>query len=152
MGRFGHVSYERVLSGPGLFNIYRFLKESSGFEEPSWLADRLAAENDPSAVVSKAALANEAEICVKALDLFVSIYGAEAGNLALRAKSLRGLYVGGGIAPKILDKLKDGAFMRAFTDKGRYTDLLAAVPVQVVLNDQAALRGAAYYAAFLASD
>ena len=152
IGRFGHVSYERVLSGPGFFNIYRFLKESGRFEEPSWLADRLAAENDPSAVVSKAALANEAEICVKALDLFVSIYGAEAGNLALRAKSLRGLYVGGGIAPKILDKLKDGAFMRAFTDKGRYADLLAAVPVQVVLNDQAALRGAAYYAAFLASD
>jgi len=152
IGRFGHVSYERVLSGPGLFNIYRFLKECSGFEEPSWLADRLAAENDPSAVVSKAGLANEAEICVKALDLFVSIYGAEAGNLALHAKSLRGLYVGGGIAPKILEKLKDGAFMRAFTDKGRYADLLAAVPVQVVLNDQAALRGAAYYAAFLASD
>jgi len=152
IGRFGHVSYERVLSGPGLFNIYRFLKESSGFAEPPWLADRLAAENDPSAVVSKAALANEAEICVKALDLFVSIYGAEAGNLALHAKSLRGLYVGGGIAPKILDKLKDGTFMRAFTDKGRYADLLAAVPVQVVLNDQAALRGAAYYAAFLASD
>ena len=152
IGRFGHVSYERVLSGPGLFNIYGFLKEKRGFEEPKWLADRLAAENDPSAEVSKAALANEAEICVKALDLFVSIYGAEAGNLALRAKSLRGLYIGGGIAPKILDKLKDGTFMRAFTDKGRYADLLAAVPVQVVLNDQAALRGAGYYAAFLTSD
>ena len=147
--RFGHVSYERVLSGPGLFNIYRFLKESRGLDEPKWLADRLAAEDDPAAVVSKAALANEAEICVKALDIFVSIYGAEAGNLALRAKALRGLYVGGGIAPKILDKLKDGAFMRAFTDKGRYADLLAAIPVQIVLNDQAALRGAAYYAAFL---
>jgi len=152
IGRFGHVSYERVLSGPGLFNIYGFLKEKRGFEEPKWLADRLAAENDPSAVVSMAALANEAEICIKALDLFVSIYGAEAGNLALRAKALRGLYVGGGIAPKILDKLQDGTFMRAFTDKGRYADLLAAIPVQVVLNDQAALRGAAYYAAFLTSE
>jgi len=152
MGRFGHVSYERALSGPGLFNIYGFLKEKRGFEEPKWLADRLAAENDPSAVVSQAALANEAEICVKALDLFVSIYGAEAGNLALRAKALRGLYVGGGIAPKILDKLQDGTFMRAFTGKGRYADLLAAIPVQVVLNDQSALRGAAYYAAFLTSD
>jgi glucokinase len=149
---FGHVSYERVLSGPGLFNIYRFLKESRGLDEPKWLAERLAAEDDPAAVVSKAALANEAEICVKALDLFVSMYGAEAGNLALRAKALRGLYVGGGIAPKILDKLKDGTFMCAFTDKGRYADLLAAIPVQVVLNDQAGLRGAAYYAAFLTSD
>lgn len=152
MGRFGHVSYERALSGPGLFNIYGFLKEKRGFAEPKWLAERLAAENDPSAVVSMAALADEAEICVKALDLFVSIYGAEAGNLALRAKALRGLYVGGGIAPKILDKLKDGAFMRAFTAKGRYAELLAAIPVQIVLNDQAALRGAAYYAAFLSSD
>jgi glucokinase len=152
IGRFGHVSYERVLSGPGFFNIYRFLKESGRFEEPSWLTERLAAAEDPSAVVTKAALAQEAEICVKALDLFVSIYGAEAGNLALRAKSLRGLYVGGGIAPKILAKLKDGAFMRAFTDKGRYANLLAAVPVHVVLNDQAALRGAAYYAAFVVSD
>jgi glucokinase len=97
-------------------------------------------------------LAGEAEICVKTLDLFVSVYGAEAGNLALRAKSVRGLYVGGGIAPKLLDKLKDGAFMRVFVDKGRYTDLLAATPVQVVLNEQAALRGAAYYAAFLSGD
>src|SRR3972149_2378835 len=81
IGRFGHASYERALSGPGLFNIYGFLKEKRGFAEPKWLADRLAAENDPSAVVSMAALANEAEICVKALDLFVSIYGAEAGHL-----------------------------------------------------------------------
>lgn len=152
MARFHHVSYERVVSGPGLFNIYRFLKESQRLEEPKWLADRLSVGEDPSAVVSKAALANEAEICVKALDLFVSVYGAEAGNLALRAKSVRGLYVGGGIAPKILEKLKDGTFMRAFGDKGRYTDLLAAVPVQIVLNDQAALRGAAYYAAFLSSE
>jgi len=152
MGRFGHVSYERVLSGPGLFNIYRFFKENRSLEEPRWLTERLATEDDSSAVVTKAALANEAEICVQTLDLFVSIYGAEAGNLALRAKSVRGLYVGGGIAPKILDKLKDGTFMRAFVDKGRYTDLLAAIPVQVVLNDHAALRGAAYYAAFLATE
>ena len=152
IGRFGHVSYERVLSGPGLLNIYRFFKESRGLEEPPALSEQFAAADDPSAVISKAALAGEAEICVKSLDLFVSIYGAEAGNLALRAKSVRGLYIGGGIAPKILAKLKDGAFMRGFIDKGRYSDLLAAIPVQVVLNDQAALRGAAYYAAFLASD
>jgi glucokinase len=152
MGRFGHVSYERILSGPGLFNIYRFLKESRRMEEPGWLAERFAAGDDPSAIVSKAALAKEAEICVKALDMFVSIYGAEAGNMALRAKSVRGLYVGGGIAPKILDKLKDGTFMRAFLDKGRYTDLLATMPVQVILNDKTALRGAAYYAAVVADD
>lgn len=152
IGRYTHVSYERVLSGPGLLNIYRFLKEARGVQEPSWLAERLAAADDISAEISKAALANEAEICIQALDVFVSVYGAEAGNLALRAKSVRGLYVGGGIAPKIVAKLKDGAFMRAFGDKGRYTDLLAAIPVQVILNDQAALRGAAYYAAFLSDD
>ena len=148
--RFHHVSYERVVSGPGLFNIYNFFKESRGLEEPPWLTERLAAAEDDSAAISQAALAGEAEICVKSLDLFVSVYGAEAGNLALRAKSVRGIYIGGGIAPKILAKLKDGTFMRAFVDKGRYTELLEAIPVQVVLNDQAALRGAAYYAAFIA--
>lgn len=153
MGRFGHVSYERVLSGPGLVNIYRFLKEARGMAEPPALSARFAtAEDDGAVVISQSALANEFEICITALDLFVSIYGAEAGNLGLRAKSVRGLYVGGGIAPKILAKLKDGTFMRAFTDKGRYADLLAAIPIQVVLNGQSALRGAAYYAAFLSSD
>ncbi len=152
IARFERVSYERVVSGPGLFNIYRFLKESRGMDEPHWLAERIANGDDPSAEVTKAALANEAEICVLALDLFVSVYGAEAGNLALRAKSVRGLYIGGGIAPKILDKLKDGTFMRAFVDKGRYADFNAAIPVQVVLNPQAPLRGAAYYAAFLADE
>jgi len=152
MGRFGHVSYERVVCGPGLFNIYRFFKESRGLAEPQWLTDRFAAADDDSAVISQAALAGETEICVKTLELFVSVYGAEAGNLALRAKSVRGLYIGGGIAPKILTKLKDGAFMRAFVDKGRYADLLAAIPVQVVLNDRAALRGAGYYAAFIARE
>lgn len=149
LGCYPHVSYERVLSGPGLLNIYRFLKEARGVLEPDWLAERLAAADDQSAEISKAALAHEAEICVQTLDLFAAVYGAEAGNLALRAKSVRGLYVGGGIAPKILAKLKDGTFMRAFRDKGRYAGLLAAVPVQVILNDQAALRGAGYYAAFL---
>jgi len=149
---FEHVSYERVVSGPGLFNIYRFLKESRGLEEPNWLAQRIAEGDDPSAEVTKAALAKEADVCVRALDLFVSIYGAEAGNLALRAKSVRGLYIGGGIAPKILPKLKDGTFMRAFTDKGRYADFNAAIPVQVVLNQDAPLRGAAYYAAFYSGE
>lgn len=150
--RFHHVSYERVLSGPGLFNIYRFFKECRSLEEPKWLTERFAAADDASAVISNAALAGETEICIKSLDLFVSVYGAEAGNLALRAKSVGGLYIGGGIAPKILSKLKDGAFMRALLDKGRYTDLLATIPVHVILNDQVTLRGAAYYAAFLTHD
>ena len=145
--RFGHVSFERVVSGPGLLNIYHFLKESNHFKEPPWLRERLAGR-DPCAVISEVALAEEAEICVQALDMFVSLYGAEAGNLALKAKAIRGFYIGGGIAPKILKTLKDGAFIRAFTDKGRFADFLSDIRVQVVLNDEAALRGAAYYAGF----
>lgn len=148
--QFGHVSYERVVSGPGLLNVYRFLKDRGEPAEPAWLAKKLAGAADPSAAVSQTAMEGKAEICVKALDLWVSVYGAEAGNLALKGKAVRGVYIGGGIAPKILDKLKDGTFMRAFTDKGRYTEFLAAMPVRVVLNPHAALRGAAYYAAFKA--
>ena len=144
--RFGHVSYERVISGPGILNIYSFLKDTGRYEAPAWLAERLAKE-DPTAAISRAALAGEAEICVKALDLFVSAYGAEAGNLALRAKALGGVCVGGGIAPKILKKLLDGTFMHAFVQKGRYAELLARIPVRVILNDETALRGAAYHGA-----
>jgi glucokinase len=145
--KFGHVSYERVVSGPGIFNIYSFLKERGGLEEPGWFKKKVSSAKDPSAVVSQAALAGEPEICVKALDMFVSAYGAEAGNLALKGKSIGGVYVGGGIAPKIKKKLRDGTFMTAFIDKGRYKELLSSIPVHVILNDKAALRGAAYYAA-----
>ena len=144
--RFGHVSYERVVSGPGLLNIYHFLKDRGYGEEPSWLRARLAAE-DPSAVISQTALAKEAEICIQALDLFVAVYGAEAGNLALRAKALGGVFIAGGIAPKIAAKLKDGSFMEAFVDKGRYRDLLRSIPVRLVLNEETGLLGAAAYAA-----
>jgi len=143
---FGRVSYERVISGPGLLNIYTFLRDAKNFSEPEWLKERLESE-DPSAVISAAGLANEAEICAKALDLFVAAYGAEAGNLALRAKALGGIYVGGGIAPKILPKLVDGDFLRAFTDKGRYSEFVSRVPVHVILDEEAALRGAASYGA-----
>lgn len=145
--RFGHVSYERVVSGPGLWNIYNFLRDSNRLAEPPWLRERLAAE-DPGQAISQVGLAGEADICVKALDLFVSAYGAEAGNLALKAKAMRGIYVAGGIAPKIFPKLKDGTFVRAFTEKGRFSDFLSGIPVHVVLNEEAALQGAAYYAAF----
>jgi glucokinase len=146
MPRFGRVSYERVISGPGLLNIYTFLRDAKNFSEPEWLKKRLESE-DPSAVISAAGLANEAEICAKSLDLFVAAYGAEAGNLALRAKALGGIYLGGGIAPKILPKLGDGDFLRAFTDKGRYSEFVSRVPVHVILNEEAALRGAASYGA-----
>ena len=146
IGRFGRVSYERVVSGPGLANIYDFLKERADPAAPGWFAAKIAAADDPSPVISQAALAGEPEIAIKALDRFVSSYGAEAGNLALKAKAFGGVYVGGGIAPKILSKLKDGTFMEAFNDKGRYRDLVSSIPVCVVLNEKAALRGAAYHA------
>ncbi|MGB7950441.1 MAG: glucokinase, partial [Candidatus Binatia bacterium] len=116
-----------------------------------WLKEKIAAAEDMSAAISQEALAGSAAICVKALDLCVSVYGAEAGNLALRGKATGGVYIGGGIAPKIVNKIKDGTFMRAFFDKGRYQDFLSPVPVQVILNSQSALQGAAYYAAKLES-
>jgi glucokinase len=143
-----HVSYERVLSGPGLHAIYEYVRDSKK-NEPTWLAEKIAA-GDPAAEIAEAGLKGQADIAKQALDLFVSIYGAEAGNLALKAMALNGVYVGGGIAPKLLEKLKDGTFMRAFTNKGRYKRLMSNIPVHVVLNDRTALLGAASTAAHLA--
>jgi glucokinase len=141
----GRISFERVVSGMGLTNIYDFLRDVRGMEEPKWLSDRLASE-DPNAVITDLALAGKSEICEKALDMFVSAYGAEAGNLALKILSIGGLYLGGGIGPRILEKLKDGTFMRSFTDKGRLSQLLINMPVRVILESRAALLGAAAYA------
>jgi glucokinase len=141
----GRISQERVVSGQGLSNIYEFLREVRGIDEPVWLAERLAAE-DPNAVITELALKAKSEICEKAMDIFVSAYGAEAGNLALKLLSVGGVYVGGGIAPRILEKLKDGRFMKAFTDKGRLSQLLINMPVRIILESRAALMGAAAYA------
>ena len=141
----GRISFERVVSGQGLPNIYEFLREVRGLDEPAWLAERISQE-DPNVVITELALAAKSEICEKTLDMFVSAYGAEAGNLALKILSLGGLYVGGGIAPRILEKLKDGTFMKAFTDKGRLSQLLVNTPVRVILESKTALMGAAAYA------
>jgi glucokinase len=141
----GRISYERVVSGMGLSNVYEFLREVRGVEEPASLAERMAVE-DPNAVITELALAAKSEICEKALDMFVSVYGAEAGNMALKLLSVGGVYVGGGIAPRILEKLKDGTFMKAFTDKGRLSQLLINMPVRIILESRAALLGAAAYA------
>jgi len=141
--KFGeHVSYERVLSGPGLFNVYSFVRDYQKGVEPQWLAEQIAT-GDKTAAVSQAALENRCELAVKALDIFVSAYGAMAGNLALVMLANGGLYVGGGIAPKIREKLKDGTFMRAFTRKGRLSSLVSTIPVHVILEDKTALFGAA---------
>jgi len=148
---FGHVSYERVLSGPGLFNIYRFLRDSGIAPEPEWLRTRIA-ENDPGAMISEIGLTGDDPLCTKVLDLFASIYGAEAGNLALKALAIGGVYVGGGIAPKILPKLQGGTFTNAFSDKGRFAELLRSIEVKVALNLRAPLLGAAHYGLMLSGD
>jgi glucokinase len=139
----GRISFERVVSGMGLTGIYEFLREVRGMEEPNWLAAQIAAAVDPNSVITEMALAAKSEICEKALDMFVSAYGAEAGNMALKILSVGGVYIGGGIAPRILEKLKDGTFLKAFTDKGRLSQLLINMPVRIVLESRAALMGAA---------
>jgi glucokinase len=141
----GRVSFERVVAGMGLTNIYEFLREVRGMDEPAWLTELLADAPDPNSVITQMALSAKSEICQKAMDMFASAYGAEAGNLALKVLSVGGLYVGGGIAPRILEKLKDGTFMRAFTDKGRLSQLLINMPVRIILETRAALMGAAAY-------
>ena len=147
--RFGHVSYERVVSGPGLLHLYQFLRDTGRGTEPAWLSERLRQE-DPSAVIASAALEGSSDLCGMALERFVSSYGAEAGNLALKVLATGGVYVGGGIAPKILPKLKEPVFLESFQDKGRYRKLMESIPVKVILNDRTALLGAARHAALSA--
>jgi glucokinase len=140
--KFGRVSYERVLSGPGLVNIYQFLRDTGHGEEPKWLAEKMVI-GDPAAAISKAALEGKSRLCEQALDIFVSIYGAEAGNLALKILATGGIFLTGGIAPKILPKLSSGIFLDAFLDKGRMRPLLESMPVQVIVNENTGLLGAA---------
>jgi glucokinase len=147
--RYQHVSYERLLSGPGLVNIYEFLRDTGRGDEPPAFARRLQ-EEDPAAAISHAALQGAPPLCAQALDLFTVIYGAEAGNLALKVMATGGVYVGGGIAPKIRSKLSDGTFMAAFRDKGRMGFLMDLMPVRVILKETTALNGAGYCAVRLA--
>ena len=144
-GEFGRVSYERVVSGPGLRNLYRFFRTRVNYPEPEWLAKAIA-DGDPSAAVAQAAQGGKDEAASLALERFVSLYGAEAGNLALKILATGGVYVGGGIAPKVVAELQEGSFMTSFKAKGRYSPLLARMPVCVMLNDRIALSGAAHFA------
>ncbi len=148
----GRISFERVVSGMGMTNIYEFLREVKGLEEPAWLAEKIASVPDANAVITEMGLAAKSSLCEKTLDMFVSVYGAESGNLALKVLAVGGLYVGGGIAPRIIEKLKDGTFMKAFTDKGRLSHLLINTPVRIILESRAALMGAAAYAEARAAD
>src|SRR6185295_16997208 len=141
-GVYGHVSYERVLSGPGLANIFAYLRDVERQPVPAALAAACKGADAPAAITGSA-LADESVIANDAVDLFVSIYGAEAGNWALKLKAVGGVYVGGGIAPKILPKLQDGKFLASFVDKGRFADFLARIPVLVILENDVAIFGAA---------
>lgn len=141
--KFEHVSYERVCSGIGIPNIYTFLKASKYAEEPSWLAQQLLQAQDGTPYIVNAALAGTSKLCVETLNIFVSALASETGNLALKVLSTAGIYVGGGIPPRILPILQDESFMRAFFSKGRFLGVLESMPVHVILNPEVALLGAA---------
>lgn len=145
----GHVSVERVVSGPGLFHVYQYLRDRAGLPESRPVREALERGDDPSQVIGEAALSDACGLCSRSVGMFVSAYGAAAGNLALVGTATGGVYLGGGIAPKLLPRLQDGVFLEAFLDKGRFRDYLEAVPVRVILNDRAALLGAARHAASL---
>lgn len=147
MSRYRRVSYERLVSGPGLVNIYHFLRDSGKGKEPEWLTEQMR-HGDPAPIISQQAIEGKSLLCVQALEIFVSLYGAEAGNLALKLMATGGVYLGGGIAPKIVPKLKEPEFMNAFTAKGRMRPLLQDMPVKVIMNPKTALLGAARHAAF----
>jgi glucokinase len=145
--KLGRVSYERILSGHGLLNIYQFLRDSKTEDEPEWLRDELADAPDPALVISHVGMNSRAAICERTLDMFVSVYGAEAGNLALKLLATGGVFVSGGIAARILPRLKRPAFMQSFVNKGRLRALLESIPVRVINNDQVGVLGAARHAA-----
>jgi len=142
---FGRVSYERVLAGAGLFNVYRFLRDTGWAKESPAVAERMRKEN-PNAIVTELGLSKRDPLCDKALDIFVALYGAEAGNLALKAMAVGGVLVGGGIAPRIVERLAAGGFVAAFRDKGRLAPLMESIPIHVSLNPRAPLFGAAHVA------
>jgi glucokinase len=142
--RMQHVSYERLCSGIGIPNIYTFLKDSGRYEEPEWLGNTLADASDPTPVIVDAAVEETAEICVESLNLFMEILGGEAANLALKVLATGGVYIGGGIPPRILPQLESGRFMDVFRSKGRFSHMMATMPVYVIRNPKVALYGAAY--------
>lgn len=146
LAKFGRVSYERILSGPGVLNIYDFLRDSGTEQEPDWLKQELLEAADPSALISDHAIQQKAPICTRTLEIFVGVYGAEAGNVALRFLATRGVYLSGGIVARILPRLNTPAFLEAFLDKGRMRKLLVNVPVKAITNDSIGLLGAAQYA------
>jgi glucokinase len=144
--RLGQVSWEHILSGRGFFHLYQFLRDTGRGKEQSWVEKEFQA-TDPAVVITRAGLEGKCELCRQTLDLFVGYYGAATSNLALTLLATGGVYLGGGIAPKIISHLTNGQFLKAFIGQGRMKDLLASMRVRVILNDKTALMGAARYAA-----
>lgn len=144
--KFGHVSWERVISGQGIHNIYQFLRKHGGEKEPDWLAKQFL-DRDPAVVISTAAKEKRDPVCVKTLQLFVKYLSIESAQLALKNKSTGGIYIGGGIVPKILSLIDKKEFYKTFIEVGRMETLLKSIPVKIVLNDKTPMMGAAYYAA-----
>jgi glucokinase len=143
--KYGRISCERILSGPGIKNIYDFLRDAHKAEEPDWLREQISAAPDPPALISQMALEGKAAICDQALTIFVSVFGAETGNCALHYMSTGGIFIGGSIAAKIVPKMKDPVFLESFLDKGRMEAILRDMPVKIVANDDTGLIGAARY-------
>jgi glucokinase len=141
----GRVSYERVIAGIGIRSVYEFLRDDQKLDEPQWLRDRMASE-DPNAVIGQCAEDGSSSLCFETMKIVAAVYGSETGNIALKVLATGGMYVGGGIAPKMLKVLGSGGFVEAFLDKGRLSPLLQAIPVRVILDDTCALLGAAAYA------
>jgi glucokinase len=144
--RLNHVSYERVCSGLGIQNLYAFLRDSNKYGEPDWLRDELSAATDPTPIIFKCALEESIDICQATLELFLSILGSEAGNLVLQTLATGGVYLAGGIPPRIIPQLRGKQFLDAFARKGRLSNMLMSVPVDVIINSKAALFGAANHA------
>jgi glucokinase len=140
--RYDHVSYERVVSGPGLVNVFEFLRDTGRGNVPGWLTEEMR-ETDPAAAISAAAMDGKCAMSEQAMDIFVSVFGSEAGNLGLKVKATGGVFLAGGIAPKILSKLASPLFLDAFLNKGRLRRLMEVMPVKVITNDKLALLGAA---------
>lgn len=139
---YAHVSWERLVSGPGLVNLYEFVLQQHGATAPEWLGD---ASQSPGPHITRLALGHEDELCVETLQWFVELYGREAGNVALKMNATGGLFLGGGIAPAILPVLHDSTFTEAFLDKGRMRPLMESIPVQVISSELVSLKGLVRY-------
>jgi glucokinase len=143
--KYGRISCERILSGPGIQNIYDFLRDTNKAEEPEWLRAEMSTAPDHPALISRTALEGKAAICDQTMSIFVSVFGAEAGNCALNFMSTGGIFIGGSIAAKIVPKMKDPVFLESFLDKGRMETILKDMPVKIVTNDDTGMIGAARY-------